>query len=257
MVAAAAAAGCARAPWRRCAAVPRREGTRVVARAGGGPRGGGSGSGGARRSPYVVLGVDPSADRKAVKQAFRKVALKVHPDVNPSPDAAARFQEAKDAYELLSDEQARRDYDARGYGNAAAGAAGRGAGGPTPARPQARAQAPPEDFYSLGDFWRDVTGDLERLDEKKRRGGAGSGAGVPLSLWEELAALGEELVEFLEDSAPDGKAKGQADAPSPGAGAKRATGRAAGAAPPHTTARKPAFDVDAELEKMKRDMGLS
>ena len=223
-----------------------------------------SASGGSRRSPYVVLGVDPSADKRAVKAAFRKVALKVHPDVNPSPDAAVRFQEAKDAYELLSDAARRKEYDVRGYrgdfyggrGAATTGASGRGKAAGAGAAGAAGAREAEEPFYSFGDFWRDVTGDLERMEgkQRKRQGAKDSKAkDEPLSLWEELAALGEEFVEFLEESVPEGKAdEDSAGGVAQPKGERRRKTDARGGQP-----RKPEFDVDAELERMKRDMGLS
>jgi len=83
----------------------------------------------------------------------------------------------------------------RGGTAGTAGAAG-GAGGGDPAQ---RAQkAAEEAFYSVGDFFRDVERDLgaRRAQSEKRRGGQ------PAGLWEELADLGEEFVEFLEQVRP-------------------------------------------------------
>lgn len=64
------------------------------------------------RDPYEILGISPTADAEAIKTAYRKAARLHHPDRNPSPNAAARFQEIQAAYELLSDENRRADYDA-------------------------------------------------------------------------------------------------------------------------------------------------
>ena len=63
------------------------------------------------RDPYDTLGVMPTATADAIKTAYRKAARLYHPDRNPSPDAAARFRTFQEAYELLSDEARRRDYD--------------------------------------------------------------------------------------------------------------------------------------------------
>ncbi|MBR0565632.1 J domain-containing protein [Azoarcus sp. L1K30] len=63
------------------------------------------------RDPYDTLGVSPTATVDVIKTAYRKAARLYHPDKNPSPDAAARFREIQAAYELLSDETRRRDYD--------------------------------------------------------------------------------------------------------------------------------------------------
>jgi curved DNA-binding protein CbpA len=63
--------------------------------------------------PYDVLGVASSASAADIRQAFRRKAAQYHPDRNPAPDAAARFREAQEAYELLADEERRRAHDAR------------------------------------------------------------------------------------------------------------------------------------------------
>jgi len=53
---------------------------------------------------YSVLGVGANATVKDIKQAFKKKALKLHPDVNKAPDAQQKFMACKEAYEVLSDE---------------------------------------------------------------------------------------------------------------------------------------------------------
>lgn len=68
-----------------------------------------------KRDYYEVLGVDRSATRDQIKQAYRRLALKYHPDKNPAPDAAERFREIAEAYAVLSDEAKRREYDATGH----------------------------------------------------------------------------------------------------------------------------------------------
>lgn len=60
---------------------------------------------------YEVLGVPETADARDIKSAYRKRAMKLHPDVNPSPDARERFMECKTAYETLSDPAQRSAYD--------------------------------------------------------------------------------------------------------------------------------------------------
>ena len=64
------------------------------------------------RNPYEILGVQRTADEAAIRAAYRKLAKKHHPDVNPDkPDAAARFGEISSAYDLLSDKDKRARFD--------------------------------------------------------------------------------------------------------------------------------------------------
>lgn len=69
----------------------------------------------AHRDYYDVLGVAKSADHKAIKDAFRSLALKYHPDRNKEPGAEERFKEIAEAYAILSDPKKRAEYDARGF----------------------------------------------------------------------------------------------------------------------------------------------
>ena len=71
----------------------------------------------AKRDYYDVLGVDKSASEAEIKSAFRKLAKKYHPDLNKEPDAAEKFKEVQEAYDVLGDEQKRKTYDQ--FGSAA------------------------------------------------------------------------------------------------------------------------------------------
>lgn len=62
-----------------------------------------------------MLGIAKDADQKAIKDAFRNLALKYHPDRNKEPDAESRFKEIAEAYAVLSDPKKRSDYDAQGF----------------------------------------------------------------------------------------------------------------------------------------------
>jgi len=63
------------------------------------------------RDHYATLGVSPDATADLIKAAYRKKAAQYHPDKNPSPDAAARFREVQEAYEVLSDAARRQAYN--------------------------------------------------------------------------------------------------------------------------------------------------
>lgn len=63
---------------------------------------------------YKILGVSKTATDRDIKKAFRKLAVKYHPDKNKSPDAEERFREIAEAHEVLSDEKKRKIYDRYG-----------------------------------------------------------------------------------------------------------------------------------------------
>ncbi|KZX80526.1 molecular chaperone DnaJ [Oleiphilus sp. HI0009] len=86
-----------------------------------------------KRDFYEVLGVDKSADAKEIKKAYRRLAMKYHPDRNPDDaEAEVQFKEATEAYEVLSDDQKKAAYDQYGHAgvdpNAGGGAGGFGGG---------------------------------------------------------------------------------------------------------------------------------
>ena len=101
-----------------------------------------------KRDYYEVLGVSKTASDSEIKSAYRKLAKKYHPDMNPGDkEAEAKFKEAAEAYAILSDADKRRQYDQFGHA-AFDGGAGGGAGG--------------FDFngFDMGDIFGDIFGDF-------------------------------------------------------------------------------------------------
>ena len=72
-----------------------------------------------QRDYYEVLGVARDADQKTIKDSFRQLALKYHPDRNKSPDAEEKFKEIAEAYAILSDPKKRAKYDSGGFAGVA------------------------------------------------------------------------------------------------------------------------------------------
>ena len=83
----------------------------------------------AKRDYYEVLGVDKQASEDEIKKAYRKIAIKYHPDRNPgNKEAEDKFKEAAEAYEVLHDPQKRQQYDQFGFNGPQGGFGGFGGG---------------------------------------------------------------------------------------------------------------------------------
>lgn len=121
----------------------------------------------AKRDYYEVLGVEKSADQEAIKKAYRKLAVKYHPDRNPGDkEAENKFREATEAYEVLSDEQKRPIYDQYGF----AGLDGMGAGGGAGGAQYSHA------FHDFSDLFGGATGGFSDIFDSIFGGGFGGGS---------------------------------------------------------------------------------
>ena len=150
-----------------------------------------------KRDYYEVLGVDKNADDAAIKKAYRVLAKKYHPDMNPGDkEAEAKFKEASEAYAVLSDPQKRKQYDQ--YGHAAFdGASGGGAGG--------------FDFNfsgDMGDIFGDIFGDFFGGGRSSRRTsngpmkGANLRTSVRIRFEEAVFGCEKEIDITLKDECP-------------------------------------------------------
>ena len=113
-----------------------------------------------KRDYYEVLGVDKNADDATIKKAYRQLAKKYHPDMNPGDaEAEKKFKEASEAYAVLSDPDKKRQYDQFGH---AAFEGGMGGGGGF-------------DFsgMDMGDIFGDIFGDF--FGGGRRRSSANNG----------------------------------------------------------------------------------
>ena len=82
-----------------------------------------------KRDYYEVLGVSKDASKEEIKKAYRKLSKQYHPDINKEANASEKFEEVKEAYEVLSDEQKRAQYDQFGHQDPNQGFGGGGFGG--------------------------------------------------------------------------------------------------------------------------------
>ncbi len=128
---------------------------------------------------YEVLGVSKSADAGEIKKAFRKKAMKLHPDRNPGDkEAEAKFKEAKEAYDILSDTQKRSAYDQYGH----AGVDPSMGGGPGGFGGGAGAAGFGDIFGDLGDVFGDIFGGGGGRGQQRSAARAGSDLGYELSI---------------------------------------------------------------------------
>ncbi|MCD8347631.1 MAG: molecular chaperone DnaJ [Lachnospiraceae bacterium] len=114
-----------------------------------------------KRDYYEVLGVDKNADEAELKKAYRVLAKKYHPDMNPGDaEAEKKFKEASEAYAVLSDPEKRRQYDQFGHAAFEGGAGGGGF------------DFDGFNFGDMGDIFGDLFGDFFGGGGGRRRGGS-------------------------------------------------------------------------------------
>lgn len=152
-----------------------------------------------KRDYYEVLGVSKSASDDELKKAYRKLAKKYHPDVNPGDaEAEKKFKEASEAYAILSDPEKRRQYDQ--FGHAAFDGSGGGAGG--------------FDFSGMdfGDIFGDLFGSIFGGGSSRSSNGPMKGANlraaVHISFEEAVFGCEKELEITLKDECPSCKGSG-------------------------------------------------
>ncbi len=139
-----------------------------------------------KRDYYEVLGVDKSADEQTLKKAYRKLAMKYHPDRNPGDkEAEEKFKEINEAYEVLSDSTKRQTYDQFGHAgmNGQGGFGGQGFGG--------------QGFGGFEDIFGDMFGDIF--------GGGFGGGGRPRRRGPERGADMRQSIEITFEEAAFGK----------------------------------------------------
>ncbi|XP_021715383.1 uncharacterized protein LOC110683342 isoform X1 [Chenopodium quinoa] len=210
----------------------------------------------ARETPYQVLGVSTSATPNEIKRAYRKLALKYHPDVNKEANAQEKFLRIKHAYNTLINSDSRDRYDA---GNRRSDFSYSSSG-------RSQSTQEEEEFYGFGEFLTDVqitVGDFFKdLQEEFQSWEANaSSQGKPKSLWEELSEIGEEFVEFLEKELNITNEDIGGEAPREdsfkSSGAQRASNVDNGTGGKNKNSIEESIDdIEAALAQLKKELGL-
>ncbi|MDA7701526.1 molecular chaperone DnaJ [Gammaproteobacteria bacterium] len=155
-----------------------------------------------KRDYYETLEVSRDASAAEIKKAFKKKAMKYHPDRNPdSPDASSKFKESAEAYEVLSDAQKKSAYDQYGH----AGVDGMSGGGPN------------VNDVNINDIFGDIFGDVfgTRSSSRRTRRGSDLQYNMDLSLKEAVLGIQKKIKIPSHKSCNDCNGSGAADGSSP------------------------------------------
>ena len=210
---------------------------------------------------YSLLGVAETASGREIKQSYRRLAKVTHPDAGGDPE---KFKQIAKAYAVLSNEDARTEYDRKMRAERMFNQGGFGGSSVDDAFDFFERQASKqEDFYGLGDLFRDIEKEFSGLGEKDENA--------------VFRKLGEDLLDFLEgktsstSSGPDTKPKArgssnrngertsrrEAGNGGAGRGASSSRGERRGGSktsPSPASSASASFDADLELRELKRQM---
>ena len=155
-----------------------------------------------KRDYYETLEVSRDASSNELKKAFKKKAMKYHPDRNPdNPEAAEKFKEAAEAYDVLSDSQKKSAYDQFGH----SGVEGMGGGGPN------------FNDININDIFGDIFGDVfgTRSQSRRQRRGSDLQYNLDLTLKEAVLGVQKKIKIPSHKECPDCHGSGAAKGTSP------------------------------------------